>query len=120
MFTTSANLNPSFRSDDYINMNKRQYDRTLKDFDAQMEMFKQIFNGKLSTLDIQLEMLIDSMKINDEILNPMEILSDFSKHCVTKYRPRIPALEATKSSIQSCITTAKNQLNSLLSAPLTT
>ncbi|KAM7361452.1 uncharacterized protein ACRADG_012035 [Cochliomyia hominivorax] len=117
---SAPSFSTSFRSDDYININKRQYDRTIKDFDQQLENFKQQFNGRLNTLDIQLEMLIDSMKINDELLNPMEILSDFSKHCVTRYRPKIPTIESTKSSMQTCTTNAKNQLNSLMSAPQTT
>lgn len=65
-------------------------------------------------------MLVDSLKINDELLNPMEILSDFSKHCVTKYRPRIPTIEATKTAMQACVTAAKNQLNNLVNTPLTT
>ncbi|XP_023302500.2 uncharacterized protein LOC111684544 [Lucilia cuprina] len=120
VFSSNTSYNSSFRSDDYISINKRQYDRTIKEFDHQMEIFKQLFNGRLNTLDIQLEMLVDSLKINDELLNPMEILSDFSKHCVTKYRPRIPTIEATKTSMQACVTTAKNQLNNLLNPPLTT
>lgn len=85
-----------------------------------METFKQLFNGRLNTLEIQLEMLVDSLKINAELLNPMEILSDFSKHCVIRYRPKIPTIENTKSAMQSCVTNAKNQLNSLVNTPLTT
>lgn len=65
-------------------------------------------------------MLVDSLKLNDELLNPMEILSDFSKHCVTRYRSKIPTIENTKTAMQSCVTAAKNQLNSLMSAPLQT
>lgn len=85
-----------------------------------MEIFKQLFNGRLNTLEVQLEMLVDSLKLNDELLNPMEILSDFSKHCVTRYRSKIPTIENTKTAMQSCVTAAKNQLNSLMSAPLQT
>lgn len=83
-------------------------------------MFKKVFNARLSTIDTELEMVIDSLRLNDERLNPLEVLSDFSKHCVSKYRSRIPTAVTTKTSIQNCVVTARNQLNNLVSAPLTT
>ncbi|XP_037816600.1 uncharacterized protein LOC119606988 [Lucilia sericata] len=108
------------RTDDYINLNRLQYAKTLQEYENQINKFRQLYAGRVDGIEIQEAMLIDSLVQNEERLNPQELLSDFSKECVTKYRSTIPTVAYTKSSIASCRTTATNQVNSLLTNPTNT
>ncbi|KAM7361097.1 uncharacterized protein ACRADG_009827 [Cochliomyia hominivorax] len=108
------------RTDDYINLNRQQYSKTLQDYESQMQKFRQIYTGRTNILNDQLEMLVDSLVQTDERLNPLEVLSDLSKSCVTKYRSSIPSIASTKTTINNCINTANNQINNLLNTPLGT
>lgn len=92
----------------------------MQDYELQMEKFRQIYSGRVNVFNDQLDMLIDSVVQIEERLNPLEVLSDFSKKCVTKYRSSIPTVASTKSSISSCVVTANNQLTSMLNSPLST
>lgn len=85
-----------------------------------MEIFKQTYAASLNTIDTKLDMLIESLRQNDEKLNPLLVLSDSSKICVNKYRSPIPTIYSTKTRITNCITTATNKLTSLLTNPLNT
>ncbi|XP_065371317.1 uncharacterized protein LOC135963410 isoform X1 [Calliphora vicina] len=108
------------RTDDYINLNRQQYAKTLQDYENQMDKYRQLYAGRVEIININLDMLIDGLIQSEERLNPLEVLSDFSKECVIKYRSSIPTVAYTKTSITSCATTANNQVNNLLSSPLST
>ena len=92
----------------------------LRDYDNQINIFKYTYAASLKTIEIQLDMLSDTLTQTNERLNPLEALSSFSQNCVKKYRPTIPTVATVKSSVNSCINTANNQLSSMLSAPLAT
>ncbi|XP_065357658.1 uncharacterized protein LOC135951848 [Calliphora vicina] len=108
------------RTEDYINMNRRQYENNVQDYENQMDKFTQLYAGRVEVININLEMLIDGLVQSEERLNPLEVLSDFNKECVTKYRSSIPTAAYTKTSITNCVNTANNQVNSLLSSPRST
>lgn len=114
---TTNNSNSTIRTEDYISLNKQQYDRNLQELDVQLEIFKQNYAASLETINIQRDMLLDTMQQNEEKLNPLLVLSDLSKKCVNKYRSKIPTIAATKTKINSCVSTASNRLQSLLAQP---
>lgn len=85
-----------------------------------MEIFKQTYASSLDTINIQQDMLVDALVQTDDKLNPLEILSDLSKLCVSKYRSSIPTAAITKSQMNACVTTASSQLNNMVNSPLNT
>ncbi|XP_065357669.1 uncharacterized protein LOC135951858 [Calliphora vicina] len=119
-YSYNSNYNSSLRTEEYINLNRQQHVKNIEDYDTQMEIFKQSYASSLDTIKVQQDMLVDVQVQTDDKLNPLEILSDLSKKCVSKYRSSIPTVAATKSAINSCVTTASNQLNSMLSSNLNT
>ncbi|XP_065356287.1 uncharacterized protein LOC135950681 [Calliphora vicina] len=119
-YSYNTNYNSSLRTDEYINLNRQQHVKNIQDYDNQLEIFKQSYASSLDTINIQQDMLVDVQVQTDDKLNPLEILSDLSKKCVSKYRSSIPTVAATKSLINNCVTTASNQLNSMLSSNLYT
>ncbi|XP_065357648.1 uncharacterized protein LOC135951837 [Calliphora vicina] len=108
------------RTDDYINLNRQQFAKTLQDYENQIAKFRQLYEGRVEGININLEMLMNGLVQSEERLNPLEVLNDFSKECVTKYRSSIPTLANTKTSISSCFNTANNQINNLLNSPINT
>lgn len=108
------------RTDDYININRKQHTSNIKDYDFQIETFKENYAARIDTIDIQLDMLEDTLIQSDIRLNPLELLSDLSNQCVGKYRSLIPTLESVKATITNCITAAVNQITILVTNPLTT
>ncbi|XP_065356298.1 uncharacterized protein LOC135950695 [Calliphora vicina] len=119
-YSNNSNYNSSLRTDEYINLNRQQHVKNIQDYDNQLEIFKQSYASSLNTINIQLDMLVDVQVQTDDKLNPLEILSDLSKKCVSKYRSSIPTVAATKSLINGCVTTANSQLNSMLNSNLNT
>ncbi|XP_065357738.1 uncharacterized protein LOC135951915 [Calliphora vicina] len=115
-----ANNNSTLHIDDYINMNRQQHAKVIQDYDTEMDLVKQTYTASLDTMNIQLNMLVDSLVQNENKLKSLEVLSDLSKKCVNKYRSSIPTVSSTKTKINSCIRTASVKLNSLLSSPLYT
>ena len=85
-----------------------------------MDDYKRRYNERVGTIGIQLDMLVDAIEQNEARLYPLELLSDYSKQCVRAQRPNLPTVAATKTSINSCISTATSGLNSLLSYALST
>lgn len=108
------------RTENFIDLNRRQFAEYILEFDRQIDTYKKHYNERLDTLNLQLELLVDVLLKTDERLNPLEVLSDISKDCVAKYRSKIPTIATTKANIQSCVTTAVGQLNAMLSNPETT
>lgn len=108
------------RTDDYINLNRQQFAKNIQYYDAKMQVFKDHYSQRVDAVNIQLEMVTSTIIQTEERLNPLELLSDFSKQCVLKYRSSIPSVASTKSSITSCAVQATNQVNSLISSPQNT
>ncbi|KAM7361040.1 uncharacterized protein ACRADG_009373 [Cochliomyia hominivorax] len=106
--------------DNYVATNRRQYDRNILDFDTQMDNFKQNYAASLDTINMERDMIILSINQNEEKLKPLEVISDLSRKCVTKYRPFLPSAAKTKTQIDECVSTASRKVNSLLSAPFST
>lgn len=67
-----------------------------------------------------MDLLVDTIKESTERLSILEILSDYAKECVNKYRNTLPTESNTTYVIQNCSTTATNQYNSLVAAPTAT
>lgn len=107
-------------TDTYINLNRQQHTRNLQDYDNQINLFKHTYAASLQTIEIQLDMLVDTLTQTNEHLNPLEALSKFNQDCISKYRSTIPTISAVQNSIKSCVSTANDQLSSMLSAPLAT
>ncbi|XP_037816601.1 uncharacterized protein LOC119606989 [Lucilia sericata] len=120
LYNYVINYNTSVRTDEYINMNRQQYAKNVQDYDKQIEVFKQSYAASLDTINIRQDMLIDTLVQTEQKLNPLEILSNLSQKCVSKYRSSIPTVAATKTKLNNCVTTANQQLNSMLSSPLST
>ncbi|XP_046806010.1 uncharacterized protein LOC111684547 [Lucilia cuprina] len=119
-YNYSSNSNSSLRTEVYINMNRQQYAKIIEGYDIQMELFKQSYAASLDTINIRQDMLVDTLVQTDAELNPLEILSNLSQKCVSKYRSSIPTVAVTKRNINNCITTASQQVNGMLSIPLNT
>ncbi|XP_073820183.1 uncharacterized protein [Musca autumnalis] len=108
------------RTDNYLDLNRRQYADNILEFEKELDIFKKHFTERLGGIQLMLDMLVTDIIKTNEHLNPLEVLSDISKDCVAKYRSKIPTVAATKASMQACITTAQNQLNTMISAGVTT
>ncbi|KAI8119710.1 hypothetical protein CVS40_8902 [Lucilia cuprina] len=119
-YNYSSNSNSSLRTEVYINMNRQQYAKIIEGYDIQMELFKQSYAASLDTINIRQDMLVDTLVQTDAELNPLEILSNLSQKCVSKYRSSIPTVAVTKRNINNCITTASQQVNGMLTIPLNT
>ncbi|XP_037816591.1 uncharacterized protein LOC119606979 [Lucilia sericata] len=101
-------------------MNRQQYAKVIEGYNTEMAIFKQSYTASLDTINIRQDMLVDTLAQTDAELNPLEILSNLSQKCVAKYRPSIPTVTATKTKINYCISTASQQLSSVLNTPLST
>ncbi|KAI8119652.1 hypothetical protein CVS40_8897 [Lucilia cuprina] len=119
-YNYSSNSNSSLRTEVYINMNRQQYAKIIEGYDIQMELFKQSYAASLDTINIRQDMLVDTLVQTDAELNHLEILSNLSQKCVSKYRSSIPTVAVTKRNINNCITTASQQVNGMLTIPLNT
>lgn len=108
------------RTDNYLDLNRRQFADYILECEKVVDTFKTQYMERITSISLLLEMLITDILKTNERLNPLEVLSDISKDCVAKYRSKIPTVAATKTAIQACITAATNQVNNLVSAPLTT
>ncbi|XP_037816585.1 uncharacterized protein LOC119606974 [Lucilia sericata] len=104
-------INSTLRTEDYINMNRQQFAKYIEDFDIQMELFKQLYTASLDTINIQQDMLVNTLVQTDDELMSIEIQNP---KCVSKYRPSIPAVIVTKAKINNCITTANQQFSGML------
>lgn len=87
---------------------------------SEIENFKEIYSERVATIDTRKNLLIDSINQYEEYLNPLEVLSEFTKSCVNKYRGLVPSTAVTKSSIDSCISAATLQTNSMVLNPSNT
>lgn len=110
----------NLRTDDFYKMNQKQHLQYIKDYDTQIDKFRQIYSARTKTISIQLDMLVNGLLLNDERLDPLEVLSDFSKDCVNKYRSKIPTIAATRAALESCSSIASNHRKSLIAGPQTT
>ncbi|XP_023301256.2 uncharacterized protein LOC111683419 [Lucilia cuprina] len=120
LYTNVITYNTTLRTDVYINMNRQQYAKNIQDYETQIEVFKQSYASSLDTINIRQDMLIDTLVQTEQKLNPLEIVSNLSQICVSKYRNSIPTVAATKTKLNNCVNTANQQLNSMLSNPLNT
>lgn len=109
--------NITSRVEDYVNLNRRQYATNLLNLNSQMETFQQSYSERLHAINEQKDSLIDSITQLNDYLNPFEVLSDYSNSCVAQYRSLVPSIAVTKTAMESCITTANNQMYSLIASP---
>lgn len=108
------------RTENYLDLNRRQYADHILAFEKEIDVFRKQFSERLSSIQLVLDMLVTDIIKTNEHLNPLEVLSDISKDCVAKYRSKVPTVAATKTAVQACITAAQNQLNNIVSAATTT
>ncbi|TMW53432.1 hypothetical protein DOY81_001484 [Sarcophaga bullata] len=107
-------------TDGYIYAAKLQNANNIKDYDKKINEFKRRYNERVGTINIQLDLLVNTMEQNEARLYPLELLSDFSRQCVRKQFSYLPTIATTKSAIESCKSAAINDLKNLLSYPLNT
>lgn len=84
----------------------------------QMEIFKERHTASIETINIKTDMLVKTIEQNEEKLNPLMVLSDLSKNCVSKYKSYLPSVNDTKSKMNHCVTTGKNKMSTVLYSPL--
>ncbi|XP_013115470.1 uncharacterized protein LOC106093043 [Stomoxys calcitrans] len=106
--------NSLLRTDNYLDLNRRQYADYIQQCDKEIEDFKKNYIERLSVVTILSEMMTtDIVKIHEH-LNPLEVLSDIGNDCVAKYRSKIPTVAVTKTAFLACYNAAYNQINNLV------
>ncbi|XP_023302501.2 uncharacterized protein LOC111684545 [Lucilia cuprina] len=106
--------NTTMDIDAYINLNRQQHEQTIREFDIKIEIFNQTYAASLEIMNKQLELLIFELQQADEKLDPLVVISEFSKECVNKYRHIIPQIVNTRSRMVNCINQAVHKLPNLL------
>ncbi|XP_065357704.1 uncharacterized protein LOC135951883 [Calliphora vicina] len=117
--TNSIN-NSSHHSNNYIKVVEQQHVENIEEFDKQLEMFNQTYTASLNTINIKLDLLVKTLDQTDNKLNALEVLSDLSKKCITKYRSSIPTIANTETKMNGCIKTASKRLPNLMANPFNT
>ncbi|XP_075147013.1 uncharacterized protein LOC142221227 [Haematobia irritans] len=115
-----SNDNSTQHTDDYIAANRRHYNDMIKDYDNQLQEFQAVYEARISTIDIQLNFLIETIHETDERLDTLEILSDHAEECVEKYKFTLPNENNTTAMIHNCSDNAMRQYNNLVAAPMET
>ncbi|XP_061400275.1 uncharacterized protein LOC133335999 [Musca vetustissima] len=110
----------AIRIDDYIAANKRNYENNVKEYDFKLQAFEELYNGRLNTIDVQKDFMIDSLKLTNERLSTLEFLSDYSKNCVAKYQTTLPTEYNVTVTLQNCTASAKSYYNTLVTDARTT
>ncbi|XP_037816592.1 uncharacterized protein LOC119606980 [Lucilia sericata] len=106
--------NATMNIDAYINLNKQQHEQNIHEFDTKIEVFNQSYASSLEIIGIKLDLLIFALAQADEKLNPLSVISEFSRQCVNKYRHMIPKIVDIKSRMVNCINQAVNKMPTLL------
>ncbi|XP_005190979.3 uncharacterized protein LOC101900116 [Musca domestica] len=104
----------TIRIDDYIAANKRNFENTIRDCNYKLLAFEELYNGRLDTIDIQKDLLVDTLRSNNERLSTLAFLSDSSKSCVNKYQNSLPTEYNVTVTIQNCTSSAKNAYRTLV------
>lgn len=105
--------NTTTHMDDYLTANRRNQNTLLQDYDNQIANFKTFYLERVNIVNIQLNFLMDSLKEVDETLYTMELLGNWNKECITKYKSALPEEVATRVMMNVCVTTANSFLPSL-------
>ncbi|XP_073820179.1 uncharacterized protein [Musca autumnalis] len=104
----------------YLAANKSQHDSVLKDYDSNLELFKQLYFGRLNTIDIQSEFLFAAIEETTRSLNNLEFLGQRNSECVSKYKLRLPNVADTRRTIQQCYENVNSTLTSYIGQPVST
>lgn len=101
-------------------LNKRQYSDTVKVCDIRLESFKELYKGRVDTIGIQLDFILESVRKAGERLHSMEILSEVTKECSNQYKVALPEVSAVRENLQNCSDTAMSELDALIAPALET
>uniref|UniRef100_A0A0A1X5U3 Plasma membrane fusion protein prm1 n=1 Tax=Zeugodacus cucurbitae TaxID=28588 RepID=A0A0A1X5U3_ZEUCU len=109
--------NVTTKTEDYIQENRRQYNATLQSYLDEINGIKESLDDQLLVLDKQKALVLSTIQETNEKLNPLEVLSLPTKHCVQKYRAELPYANIVKGLIESCISNARSYATSIVSTP---
>lgn len=109
--------NVTTKTEDYILENRRQYNATLQSYLDEINAIKKNLDDELLVLDKQKAALLNSIQETNEKLNPLEVLSLPTKHCVQKYRAELPYANIVKNKIENCITNARSYATNIVISP---
>ncbi|XP_050322293.1 uncharacterized protein LOC126754406 [Bactrocera neohumeralis] len=109
--------NVTTKTDDYIQENRRQYNATLQSYLNEINSIKKSLEDQLLVLDKQKQLVLDTIQETNEKIDPLEVLSLPTKHCVQKYRPELPYASIVKDKIETCISSARSYATSIVSTP---
>ncbi|XP_014093844.2 uncharacterized protein [Bactrocera oleae] len=115
-YTASEVVNVTTRTDDYILENQRQFNATLQGYLDQMSIVTNGLEVGLKVLDRQKVLLLKSIQETYEKIDPLELLGLPAKYCVQQYHDELPYNQIVKANIESCITSARNYANSMISS----
>ncbi|XP_013115469.1 uncharacterized protein LOC106093042 [Stomoxys calcitrans] len=116
----SISDNSTIHSDYYIDANRRHYREMVKDYDQKLHEFEAVYSGRIHTIDIQLDFLMDGLNEVEEELSTLELLSDFTQQCVKNYKHQLPGETNTTIVIRNCSDTAMSHYKHLVAAPIDT
>ncbi|XP_065356308.1 uncharacterized protein LOC135950704 [Calliphora vicina] len=121
LFSTDTVTNSSaVHMDAYLNLNRQQHEKDIDEIDKEIEIFKQSYDASLDIINKKLDLLVKSLVQTDAKLNPLVVISELSKTCVSKYRYSIPTVTSTKNLIADCINTASYKLPTILVSAINT
>nr|XP_014093840.2 uncharacterized protein LOC106620001 [Bactrocera oleae] len=107
--------NVTTKTDDYILENRRQYNATLQSYLNEINSIKNSLDDQLLVLDKQKQLVLDTILETNEKINPLEVLSLPTKHCVQKYHGELPYANIVKDKIETCLSNARSYASSIVS-----
>ncbi|XP_073820182.1 uncharacterized protein [Musca autumnalis] len=102
------------RNDEYVEAVRRQNNLHIWTYNLQIESFYDAYLERINSIKIHQKSLVNEIARVNENLEPLTVLSDFSRQCVLKYKQLIPSEAAADSEMERCMTWYRGQVNTLV------
>ncbi|XP_037948453.1 uncharacterized protein LOC119679931 isoform X1 [Teleopsis dalmanni] len=113
-------LNITSRTDDLININNRVLANHIATDKDKIDAFKSGYEELIWSIGLDALLLELKYREFDNYVRPLQVISDFTKHCVQKFLWQLPNLNTVKTNLNSCVSSASSYIGTIISNAVST